>query len=94
MIEKSQVNTQTNKKGKEHSKISKCARRREKYFCVSKIKKESIVSGKSRYEVDARWKKQKDTINKKTLFAFVMNKSVSNPCYTRQNCLQVSLITL
>ena len=23
-----------------------------------------------------------------------MNKNVSNPCYTRQNCLQVSLITL
>ena len=53
MIEKSQVNTQTNKEGKEHSKIGKCARRREKYFCVSKIKKESVVFGKSRYEVDA-----------------------------------------
>ena len=49
MIEKSQVNTQTNKEGKEHSKIGKCARRREKYFCVSKIKKESMVFGKSRY---------------------------------------------
>ena len=45
MIEKSQVNTQTNKKEKEHSKISKCAGK-EKKFCVSKIKKESIVSGK------------------------------------------------
>ena len=41
MIEKSQVNTQTNKKGKEHSKISKCAGQ-EKKFCVSKIKKESM----------------------------------------------------
>ena len=38
MIEKSQVNTQTNKKGKEHSK---CAGQ-EKKFCVSKIKKESM----------------------------------------------------
>ena len=74
--------------------MSKCAKRREKYFCVSKIKKESMVSGKSRYEVVACWKKQKATINKKILFAFVMNKNVSNPCYTRQNCLQVSLITL
>ena len=53
MIEKSQVNTLTNKKEKELSKISKCAKRQEKQFCVSKIKKESIVSGKCRHEVDA-----------------------------------------
>ena len=57
MIEKSQGNTQTNKKEKEHSKISKCAEQREKKFSVSKIKKESIVSGKFRHEVDAWWKK-------------------------------------
>ena len=58
MIEKSQVNTQTNKKEKEHSKISKCAGK-EKKFCVSKIKKESIVSGKCWHKVDAWWKKKK-----------------------------------
>ena len=32
MIEKSQVNTLTNKKEKELSKISKCAKRQEKLF--------------------------------------------------------------
>ena len=33
MIEKSQGNAQTNKE-KEHSKISKCAERREKILCI------------------------------------------------------------
>ena len=59
-IEKSQVNTQTNKKEKEHKKISKCAEGLEKIFCVSKIKKESIISGKCRHKVD-------NTINKNTI---------------------------
>ena len=53
MIAKSQENTQKNKKEKEHCKISTCAEQREKKICVSKIKKESIVSGKCRQEVDA-----------------------------------------
>ena len=41
---------------KKSSKISKCAEWWEKKFCVSKIKKESIVSEKCRHEVDAWWK--------------------------------------
>ena len=60
MIEKSQVNTQTNKKGKEHSKISKCAGQ-EKKFCVSKIKKECVW--KMLTQSRRLMKEKKDTIN-------------------------------
>ena len=51
MIEKSQGNAQTNKKEEEYSKIGKYAEQWEKKICISKIKKESIVSGKCRHKV-------------------------------------------
>ena len=45
MIEKSQGNTQTNKKEKEHSKISKCAERREKSFVYQISRKKVLCLG-------------------------------------------------